>query len=145
MTAAKKTETNPFEAMAFNQGAFKEGYEKLTEGMTTMTDFQKSSMEAVMASAGAFAKGVEKIASENGAFLKAAMEESVSTAKAASSSKNIQEAMDLNTDFVQDSIEKNLSQINKVADLWVETTKETVEPLTERYSELVEKIQSYRP
>jgi len=148
MTATKKTttETNPFETMTtLNPEAFKEGYEKFAEGFSTMADFHKGSMEAFMASAGAFAKGVEKLTAEQSAFVKSAFEQSVATAKAASGAKNVQESVDINADFARESIEKNLGQATKVADLWIETTKETVEPLTARYSELVEKIQSYRP
>lgn len=135
-----------FEAMAgVNPEAFKEGYEKFAEGVSTVADFQKASIEALMASAGAFAKGVEKLTNEQTAFLKAAYENGVATAKAASSSKSAQEAFEINSEFVRDSLERNLGQVNKVADLWMETAKETAEPLTARYSEMVEKIQSYRP
>ena len=148
MTAAKKTtsETNAFETMAtLNPEAFKEGYEKFAEGVSTMADFHKSSLEAVMASAGAFTKGMEKLASEQTAFVKASFEDGVATMKAASASKTTQEAIDINTEFFRTSVEKNLGQVNKVADMWIETAKETVEPLSARYSDLVEKIQSYRP
>ncbi len=148
MTAAKKDakETNGFEAMtAMNPEAFKEGYEKMAEGVTAFADFNKTSMEAVMASAGAFSKGVEKMTSENTAFVKSAYEGAVAAAKSAAGAKSVQEAFDIHSEFARDSIEKNLNQANKVADLWIDTTKETVAPLTERYSELVEKIQSYRP
>ena len=148
MTAAKKTtsETNAFETMTtLNPEAFKEGYEKFAEGVSTFADFHKGSLEAVMASAGAFAKGMEKLASEQSAFVKASFEDSVATVKAASASKTAQEAIDINTEYFRTSVEKNLGQVNKVADMWIATTKETVEPLSVRYSELVEKIQSYRP
>lgn len=147
-TTTKKTakEAIGFEAMTgFNQESFKEGYEKFAEGVSTVADFHKASLEAFMASAGALAKGVEKVTSEQTAFLKAAYENGVSTAKAASASKSVQEAFEINSEFVRDSLEKNLGQINKVADLWIETAKQTAEPLTVRYSEMVEKIQAYRP
>ena len=142
--AANTAET--FETMtAMSPETFKQGYEKMAEGFSTFADFQKGSMEAVMASAGAFAKGVEKLATEQSTFVKAAFEDGVATAKAASGSKSVQEAIDLNSEFVREAVEKNLGQFNKVADICIETTKDTVEPLTARYSELVEKIQSFRP
>ncbi|MEM9616805.1 MAG: phasin family protein [Pseudomonadota bacterium] len=148
MATTKKT-TNGAEAFetmtAMSPEALKEGYEKVAEGFSAFADFQKGSMEAVMASAGVFAKGVEKITSEQSAFVKATMEDGMATAKAASGSKSVQEAIDLNTGFVRETVEKNLGQFNKVADICMETTKDAVEPLTARYSELVEKIQSYRP
>ncbi len=147
MAATKKTASaaDAFDFKGFSPESFKDGYEKFAEGMTTFADFQKESLNAVMASAGAFAKGVEKLTAEQTAFSKAAFEETVANAKAAASSKTVQEAIELNNDFVRAAVEKNLGQINKVADIWSETTKDTVEPLTVRYSELVEKIQAFRP
>ena len=146
MAAAKKTATaDAFDMKAFSPETFKEGYEKFAEGVTSFADFQKESLNALMASAGAFAKGFEKLTAENASFSKAAFEETVATAKAASAAKTLQEAIDLNSEFMRTSVEKNLGQINKVADICSGTAKETVEPLTERYSELVEKIQSFRP
>jgi len=148
MAATKKTTENAdvFENLTtINPEAFKQGYEKFAQNASVFADFNKGAMEAFMASAGAFAKGVEKLTSENAAFAKAAFEETTSTAKAAASSKSVQEAVELNSDFVRASMEKNLGQVNKVADIWMEMTKNTTEPLTAHYSELVEKIQTYRP
>ena len=143
--AAAKTAADAFDMKAFSPESFKEGYEKFAEGMSSFADFHKESLNALMVSAGAFAKGVEKLTSENAAFSKTAFEETVATAKAASAAKTLQEAIELNSDFMKTSVEKNIGQINKVADIWSSTAKDTVEPLTERYSALVEKIQSYRP
>ena len=147
-TTTKKTtkEATGFETMtSFGPENFKEGYEKFAEGVSSMADFHKESLNAFMASAGAFAKGFEKLTSEQSAFSKAAFEDTVASAKAAASAKTLQEAIELNSDFMRESVEKNLGQINKVADICAATAKDTVEPLTARYSELVEKIQAYRP
>jgi len=148
MAAAKKTTAtvaDAFDMKAFSPEAFKEGYEKFAEGVSSFADFQKESLDALMASAGAFAKGVEKLTAEQSAFTKAAFEETVATAKAATAAKTLQEAIELNSEFVRETVEKNLGQINKVADICAATAKDTVEPLTARYSDLVEKIQAYRP
>lgn len=148
MTATKKTDktADAFETLTtVNPEAFKEGYEKFAEGASTVADFQKDSYEAFVASAGAFAKGFEKLASEQTSFVKTAFENTVANAKAVASAKSPQEAFELSSEFARSAVENNLGQVNKAADLWIETTKETVEPLTARYSEMVEKIQSFRP
>ncbi len=146
MAAAKKTTTaDVFDISAYSPDNFKQGYEKFADGVSSFADFQKESLEALMASAGAFSKGFEKLTAETASFSKDAFENAVANAKAAASSKTLQEAVELNTEFVRSSVEKNLGQINKVADIFAVTAKETVEPLTVRYSELVEKIQSFRP
>lgn len=151
MTVSKKTEkaTDAFETMTtmttVNPEAFKQGYEKMAESMSTFADFQKDSYEAFVASAGAFAKGFEKLASEQATFVKAALEDTAANAKAMASAKSPQEAIELNSEFARSAVENNLGQVSKAADLWIETTKETVEPLSARYSEMVEKIQAFRP
>ena len=151
MTETKKTAktaqpSDAFETLtALNPEAFKEGYEKMAEGVSAAADFQKESYEAFIASVGAFTKGFEKLASEQTNFVKTAFEDTVANAKAVASAKSPQEALDLNSEFARTAVENNLGQVNKAADLWIETTKETVAPLTERYSEMVEKIQAYRP
>ena len=148
-TTTKKTtttDTTGFEALTnFDSETYKQGYEKFAEGVSSFADFNKGSFDAVIASATAFAKGFEKAAKEQSEFFKTAYDEGVATAKAASASKSVQEAVELNSEFVRGSFEKNLGQINKMADLWVETVKQSTEPLTSRYSEVVEKVQSYRP
>jgi len=148
MTAANKTAktTEVFESMMnINPDSFKDGYSKLAEGVSAMAEFQKGSVEALMAAAGAFAKGVEQMTAEQASFTKAAFEDGVANAKAAATSGSIQEAFDLNSEFMRASVEKNLNQFNKVAEICVETSKGTAAPLSERYGELVEKIQAYRP
>lgn len=148
MATTKKT-AKPADSMedinAFGADAFKEGYERFAEGMSGFAEFQKASAEAFMASAGAFAKGMEKMTAEQTKFAKAAFDDSVSTAKEASTAKSFQEAIDLNSEFVRTMVEKNMGQITKVAEIWTETTKESAEPLTAQYNELVEKIQAFRP
>ncbi|MBT8472762.1 MAG: phasin family protein [Marinicaulis sp.] len=144
-TTKKATEANPFEAMTtFDNAMFKEGYEKFAENVTAVADFQKDIFEAFVTSASAYAKGVEKITGENTTFVKEAFEDAVSIAKTASTSKNVQEAFEVNKDFAKTQMEKNVDQVNKVSELWMETATKTAEPLNERYSELVEKIQAYR-
>ncbi len=148
MAAANKTETggNAFDAFAtINPESFKEGYEKFAEGVSAIADFNKGALQAVMDSAGAYSKGVEKLTAENTDFFKSSYERAVSVGKSVAGAQSPQEAFDIQSEFARESVEKNLGQANKVADLWVDTTKKSMAPLTERYSELVEKIQSYRP
>jgi phasin family protein len=125
--------------------AVKQGYEKLAQGFSRIADFNRESVEALMASAGSLAKGFEKTASENSAFAKSAIEEGVAAFRAATASKSVQEALDIQSDYVRSTLEKNLGHFNKLADFWVTTTKAAAEPLSARYSEFVEKIQTYRP
>lgn len=148
MATAKKaaTATETFETWtAATPEAFKEGYEKLAGGLTKWADFNRESLEAVTTSAGRLAKGFEKAASEHAAFAKEAYEDGIAAFKATTTSKSVQEALDIQSEFLRSAFEKNLGQFNKFADHWLTTTKEAAEPLTTRYSEFVDMVQSYRP
>ncbi|MEZ5921933.1 MAG: phasin family protein [Parvularculaceae bacterium] len=145
MAAKKQTVENAFEsATAFTSDAFKEGYEKFATGSNSFADFQKGSLEAWMQSANIVAKGFEKAATEQASFAKDRFEDSVAVVKAASTSKSVQEAIELQSDFARTAFEKNLAFANTLADHWNGVAKEASEPMTKRYSEFVEMVQSYR-
>ncbi len=147
MAATKKTVgDNGFDAMsAMNPETLKEGYERMSKGMTALADFQKESLEAVIASASACARGFEKAASEQSAFMKEAYEEGVAAQKAASTAKSLQEAFEVHTEFARNSFEKNLNFASKLAEHWSGVAKEAADPMSKRYGEFVEMVQSYRP
>lgn len=148
MTTAKKagSAADAFETgAAINADALKEGYDKFTKGMSEFADFQKNSVEALLASTGALAKGVEKAAAEQTEFLKASYEDGVAALTAASTAKSAQDAIEVQSDYLRATFEKNLGHFNKLADHWISTGKQAAEPLKARYGELVEIVQSYRP
>lgn len=148
MATAKKTAApeSGFETIsAVSPDALKKGFEKFAKSMSDFADFQKSSLDAMLTSAGSLAKAVEKAASENSAFAKATYEDGVAAARAAAASKSVQEAFDIQSDYMRSAFEKGLNQFNKMADHWISTSKEVSEPLTARYGEFVEIVQSYRP
>lgn len=148
MAAKKSSETTAgenFEALTtFSPEAFKDGYEKFSKGLNSWADFQKASVEAFMASAGVVAKGFEAAASTQASFVKEQFEEGVATAKAAIASKSVQEAVELQNEYVRTAFEKNLGHATKIADHWNGVAKEAVDPLAKRYGEFVELVQSYR-
>lgn len=147
MATSKKTASTgaeAYEKFAFSPEGFKEGYEKLAKGMSDVTELQKGSMEALLASAGSLTRGVEKAAAEQSAYLRTAYEDGLAAVKATASSKSLQEAVEVQTDFLRSAVEKNLGQLSKMADLWLEASNEAAKPLTDRYGEFVEKVQAYR-
>jgi phasin family protein len=144
-SAAESATTEVFEQLtAFSPDLFKDGYEKFARSASSLADFHKGSMEALMASAGTFAKGFEKAASTQAGFVKEQFEEGVATAKAAAASKSLQEVVELQNEYVRSLFEKNLGQATKLADHWTSVAKESADPLTKRYGEFVELVQSYR-
>lgn len=143
--AAKKTATaEGFETLGFNTDSFKDGYEKFANGLNSFADFQKGALEAMMASSSAVAKGFEQAASAQASFVKEQYEETVALAKAATASKSVQEAIELQSEFVRTAFERNLGLVTKLADHWNGVAKEAAEPMTKRYAEFVDRVQSYR-
>ena len=121
----------------------KDNMEKMSRSMADMSEFGKDNVEAVVESASTFAKGVEGIATEQANYAKSSMEKSVEQMKAVASARTPQDFMEAQTDYMRTAFEANISQMNKLSDMWIATAKDCAEPLNRRYSAMVEKVQSY--
>jgi phasin family protein len=130
---------------AFTPEALKTGYEKFAKGFSGLADLNKEAFEAMTASAGVFAKGVEKAAASQTAFVKEAFEDVVETAQAASASRDFQQALELQAEFVRKRFEKQVSHATALVDHWSEVAREAGAPLSDRYADFVEKVQTFRP
>lgn len=142
--AAKKTAAEGFDTLGFNTDTFKDGYEKFAKSLNSLTDFQKGSFEAMIASTTAFTKGFEQAASAQAGFVKEQYDDAVALAKAASVAKSAQETIELQTEFARTAFERNVALVTKLAEHWNGVAKEASEPMTKRYAEFVELAQSYR-
>lgn len=125
--------------------AFKQGFGKAMEGYGQLNEFSKDTMEALISSANIASRGLEVLNSEALAFSKQSMEDGVSVAKAAMTVRSVQELMEIQNDFTKSAFDTYLGQVNRVADLFTETTKEAVEPLNERFNVLLGLVQANRP
>ena len=145
MASAKKA-TEGFDVMsAMNPAAFKEGFERVSDGVRATADFHKGSFEAVVSSASTLAKGVETAAGDHAAFIKEAFEDGAAATKATTTASSIQEAIEIQSNFARTAFEKNIGFVSKIAEHWTGVAKESADPLTKRYGEFVELVQSYRP
>jgi phasin family protein len=130
---------------AFTPEAMKDQYEKFAKGFSAFADLNKDATEAAMTSAGVMATGVEKAASVQASFVKEAYEGGLAAMKAVGSSKDIQEAVEIQTEFARGQFEKNLGLATSLVDHWTTVVREASAPLTKRYAEFVEKAQTFRP
>lgn len=159
MTAAKKAKEETVEAAtdmakdmevkfkdytAQATATMQENMEKVSKSMADIGEFGKDNVEAVVESASTFAKGVESIASEQANYAKSSMEKSVEQFKSVASAKTPQDFMEAQSDYFRSAFEANVSQMSKLSDMWIATTKDCSEPLSRRYTAMVEKVQSYR-
>ena len=142
-TAKKAAATEAFPG--FSPEGFKESFEKMTGGFQDFAEFHKESTEALMASAGVYAKAVEKAATEQTTFVKESFDETAAVAKSVSSAKSFQEAVEIQSEFVRDAFEKQVAFTTKLTDHWTDAAKEATDPLAKRYGEFVELVQGFRP
>ena len=142
--AAKKAAAGDAFAAAYPE-AFKEGYEKFARSMTDAADFQKETLEAMMASAGVLAKAAEKAAAEQTAFAKDAFEEGMAAMRAASTSKSVQDALEIQAEYARSAIEKSMGHVSKLAEHWTGVMKDAADPVTKRYAAFIAQAQAYRP
>ena len=136
--ASKKTTTpgaEPVEtALLSGAEAMKEGFEKAVKSYDHIVSFGKDNAEAVLKSANAAGKGIETINSELFAYVRKSAEESVAVAKAVISSKTVEEAFQVQSEFSKSLFETYVDQLAKFGDMALATARHTVEPLQARAS-----------
>ncbi len=93
-----------------------------------------------MAASKILASGLQDISKGMAASSKATVEESVSFTKSLLGVKSVKEAVDLQSGFARSSIEKAVSETNKVTDASVKLAEQAIAPLTARLTLAVEKF-----
>lgn len=139
---AKKTEETIDRAASQATSAANDGVTRMTEGMSKMGSFGQETMEAMTASASIVAKGLEKATQENVSFAKSQMEQSAERMKAFGSVKTPQEFFEAQADVFRTVMEAQIEQTNKVSDLMIETARDAAQPMSKRYSAMVEMMQA---
>ncbi len=146
-TAGEKTidAAEGFE-MAAKNGAevFKSGFEKAVKGYDQFFGFGKETVEAYMKAANVAGKGAETLHNEIFAYSRQSFEDTVAATKAVMSSKSVHEAFELQSDFAKTAFDGYVSQMTKISELVVSTTKDSMQPLQGRVQAWVETVQSSR-
>jgi len=137
MTDTKKTA----EATTAINDAMNDGIERMTQGLSNAGAFGQENVEAFIESATTFAKGVEKIATENAEFAKTQMEAGQEKFQALSKVKSPQEFFEAQSELFKTSMETQMGQFSKMSDMFVSVTREAAQPLSKRYTAFVEVMQ----
>ncbi|MDQ0464070.1 phasin family protein [Caulobacter ginsengisoli] len=135
-----KTTVEQF-ATAGNQ-AFKDSVEKSLAALNDANAHSKRNLEAVVASVTAATKGAEALGAQAMAYSKQAVEEQVSAAKALAGAKSVQEAVELQTAWAKSALETYMAQVGKMSETVAASVKDSMKPLNERVTALVEKVQA---
>ena len=130
-------------AGAGNQ-AFKETVERSLTSLNELNAVSKRNLEALVASVSAATRGAEARGSQAMSYGKTSMEQGVEAAKALSAVKSVQEAVELQTSYARTALETYLAEMNRMSETVAASVKDSLQPLNERATAVMENIQSTR-
>jgi phasin family protein len=143
-TASDKLKATAEQYTASGAQAFKENVEKSLSSLHEMNAHSKKNLEAWVASATAATKGAESLGAQAMAFSKSAIERQVEAAKALSSARSVQEAVELQTTFAKSALETYMAELNRATETVSAAVKESLRPLNERATAVMESFQAVR-
>lgn len=124
--------------------AFKETVEKSLAAMADMNSHSKRNLEAIVASVTAATKGAETLGAQVTAYSKKAAEDHMAASKTLTSAKSLQEAVELQTAYAKSFLDAYLAEMNRWSDTVSGSVKESLRPINERVSAVVEQFQTAR-
>jgi phasin family protein len=144
MAAAEAAKSTVEQFTAATNVAFKDSFEKGLAALNELNAHSKKNLEAVVASATASAKGAEALGAQAMAFSKAVFDTQVTAAKSLAGAKSVQEVVELQTSFAKSALETYMAEFGKMSDTVSSSVKESMKPLNERVTAVVEKFQAVR-
>lgn len=124
--------------------AFKDAMEKTLAAINEASAYSRQNLEAMIASTTAAAKGAEALNAQVAAFAKKSVEDNVAAAKSLASAKSVQEVVELQTTFARSALEAYFAELNRWGATVTASVKESVQPLNERVTATVERLQAAR-
>jgi phasin family protein len=143
-STADKLKNTAEQYTAAGATAFKDNVEKSLANLNQMNAHSKKNLEAMVASATAATKGAESLGAQAMAFSKAAIERQVEAAKALTGARSVQEAVELQTAFAKSAMETYMAELNRATETVSATVKESLRPLNERATAMMETFQAAR-
>ena len=122
--------------------AFKDSIEKSLSALGELNTHSKKNLEAVVASVTAATKGAEALGAQAMAYSKKALEDQVAAAKSLSGAKSVQEVVELQTAFAKSAMEAYIAEMNKASETVAASVKQCFQPINERVTALVERVQA---
>jgi len=144
MSVAETAKSTVEQFTAASNTAFKDGVEKTMAAINEANSNSKKNLEAVVASVTAAAKGAETVGAQAMAFSKKAFDEQVTAARTLASAKSVQEVVELQTTLARTFLENYMAEVGKLTETVSSSVKDSMKPLNERVTDLVEKMQAAR-
>ncbi len=144
MAAADAVKTTVDQFTAASNTAFKDGVEKTLAALNDANAHSKKNLEAVVASVTATTKGAEALGAQAMAFSKTSFESQVAAAKSLSAAKSVQEVVELQTSYAKSVLDSYLAELNRWSDTVSGSVRESMRPINERVTAVVEQFQTAR-
>jgi phasin family protein len=104
-----------------------------------MQKFGKQQLEAATAATTSFSKGLQEIATETTDYSKKAIAANTSVVEKLLGAKNVETAIQIQTDFAKTAYEGFVAQATKVGELYAKLAKEAFKPLETVYAKAAAK------
>lgn len=127
-----------------SQAKIKENVEKAMKNSEEALAFAQGNVEAFVKASQIYAAGLQDLSTQLASSSKASIEEGVAFSKSLMGVKSVKEAVDLQTGFAKTSIEKVVSESNKLADAAVKLAEQALAPITARMTVAVETFNKAR-
>jgi phasin family protein len=144
MAAADTVKATVDQYTAAGATAFKDAVEKSLAALTDVNGYGKKNLEAVIASVTAATKGAETLGAQAMAYSKSSFEGQVAAAKSLAGAKSIQEVVELQTAYAKSALETYMAEVGKMSETVAASVKDSLKPLNERVTAVVEKMQAAR-
>ena len=144
LMAMKEGVERAVKALETSEAKIKENMEKATKTGGQMMAFGQGNMEAMVKASQIYVTGVQDISRQFAASNKTSLEEALAFTKSLMGVKSAKEAIDLQTGFTKSSIEKAVSETNKLTDASVKLAEQTIAPITARITLAVETFSKTR-
>ena len=144
MSVAETAKSTVEQFTVASNTAFKDGVEKTLAAINEANSHSKKNLEAVVASVTAAAKGAETVGAQAMAFSKKAFDDQVAAARTLASAKSVQEVVELQTTLARTFLESYMAEVGKLTETVSSSVKDSMKPLNERVTDLVEKMQAAR-
>ena len=142
--AAQTAQQGWTQAAAAGNQAFKDSAEKSLSALNDMNAQGKRNLEAMVASVTAATRAAETLGAQAMSYTKASMERQVEVARALTGARSVQEAVELQTTYARTALETYVAEMNKATEVMSAAMKDTLKPLNERATAMMEAAQSVR-
>lgn len=116
-------------------------FTKANASLEDVASFQRETAEALTETATLAQKGFEAIAAESATFSQKSYEDGVAVAKKTFASTNVQEAIELQTEFAKTAVDAYLGHMKKLGEMFQVSAQEVAAPMNTRVTAIVETAQ----